>query len=252
MNKNDCRRTLLNYFDSKEDLNKTLNTIGYRNFDNEGNHWGFSTNGHFDEYFNQCMLNSCESTYKNELTKVIDKQQTLFLRLGQPSFFNPFHSQLYSNGIWNVVAYYRESNCFVEGYYFCGASPEDAAKLINCMTYIDTISKEISNTVSKQENIEIHDSKLDFSFSSPFSKFEMLSEREKICLIKYTLGKSTKQIANTLVISTKSVETYILRSKFKLGIKNKDQLLEFLLQSFSNGQLLEFSNFLSNRYKEVR
>ena len=244
--KNDYRQTLSNYFNSKENLNQNLNTIGYRVFDHVGRHWGLSTNGHFDQYFNQCMLSSCESTYKAELVKVIDEQQSIFLRLGQPSLLSPFYHQLYSEGIWNVVAYYRKTPSLIEGYYFCGSSPENAAKLVNSIDCLKYISNDISKIFDQKSKIQNYDSQLNLTFSTPLINFYALSEREKICLINYILGKSVKQISNSLLLSSRTVETYVIRSKLKLGLKNKEEIIEFLLKSFDNTQLLEILRFSTN------
>lgn len=53
-------------------------------------------------------------------------------------------------------------------------------------------------------------------------------------------------MSNALLLSPRTIETYILRSKNKLGIKNKEEIVEFLLQTFNSVQLLEFLRFSSN------
>lgn len=51
-----------------------------------------------------------------------------------------------------------------------------------------------------------------------------LSDRERFCLKETLLGKSANTIATELSISSKSVESYINRTKLKLNCANRSEL----------------------------
>jgi DNA-binding NarL/FixJ family response regulator len=54
-----------------------------------------------------------------------------------------------------------------------------------------------------------------------------LSPREKEVLRQIALGHSTKEIANSLAIGVKSVETYRARASEKLGLRSKADIVRF-------------------------
>lgn len=56
-----------------------------------------------------------------------------------------------------------------------------------------------------------------------------LSKRESECLHHMVRGKSIKAIANKLGLSAKTVENYINRIKFKLGVSYKSELIEIAI-----------------------
>ena len=55
-----------------------------------------------------------------------------------------------------------------------------------------------------------------------------LTKREKECLDQLMYGKSYKQIAETLLLSARTVEHTIERVKIKFGVKTKFQLIDFM------------------------
>jgi len=67
--------------------------------------------------------------------------------------------------------------------------------------------------------------------SEPLSK---LSEREKEVLRLCALGHTSREIAEQLVINTKTVDTHKVRMRVKLGIKTRAELVAF---AFENGLL---------------
>lgn len=243
MTKDKDRTILSTYLASQEILSQSLTTLGYRIFNPQGYHWGLSTDGPFDQYFHEVMLRLCDVTYKEELIKVVHEQHSLFLRWGPPPLVDPFYSHLYAKGIGNIVAYYRQSLSCIEGFYFCGIRPDAIAPLVNSKAYMDHLAQDISNVIGKRGTVHAYDSQVDFSFSNPLMTFQTLSDREKVCLINYAFGKSIKHLSQMLQISPRTVETYLLRSKHKFGLKNKDQMVAFLLQTFDKHQLLEFLRF---------
>lgn len=62
------------------------------------------------------------------------------------------------------------------------------------------------------------------------SPLEKLSSREKEVLQLVAEGKSSKEIADLLFLSVKTIETYRSRLMQKLGIKDKSGLIKFALQ----------------------
>lgn len=59
-----------------------------------------------------------------------------------------------------------------------------------------------------------------------------LSKRESECLRYLVRGKSIKGIANALGLSARTVENYINRIKFKLGVSYKSDLIEKTIDTF--------------------
>ena len=76
----------------------------------------------------------------------------------------------------------------------------------------------------------IEDYILQHQIASPQSPIEKLSSREKEILQLVVEGKSSAEIAETLFISPKTVETYRSRLMQKLGVKNLPGLIKFAIQ----------------------
>ncbi len=56
-----------------------------------------------------------------------------------------------------------------------------------------------------------------------------LTQRESECAYYYALGKTTKNIALHLMISSRTVESYIISIKNKFDVNSKTELIDFLL-----------------------
>lgn len=69
------------------------------------------------------------------------------------------------------------------------------------------------------------------------SKQKELSRREKEVLYLLAMGYSNQQIAQRLFLSTKTVDTYKLRIKEKLGIQGRSELVRFALNKGLLGKL---------------
>ena len=60
--------------------------------------------------------------------------------------------------------------------------------------------------------------------------WERLSERERQVLRLVALGHTNTEIANTLSLSVKTIETYRARGMEKLGLRTRAQLVRYTLQ----------------------
>ena len=67
--------------------------------------------------------------------------------------------------------------------------------------------------------------------------WQSLSEREQEVLKMVALGYTSKEIADQLALSTKTVDTYRARGMEKLGLRSRAALVRFALgQGFLGGE----------------
>jgi len=65
----------------------------------------------------------------------------------------------------------------------------------------------------------------------PLSKFNELSAREKEVLKLIAEGMTNRQAAEAIGVGVKSVETYRLRIRQKLGLSTRAELVRFALRA---------------------
>lgn len=88
--------------------------------------------------------------------------------------------------------------------------------------------------------------RLDFFNSSFVNRFPIgteidsayLSKREMECLELTVKGKTAKQIAKLLKISSRTVEEYLANVKTKMGVSSKSELIEKSMSYFTSGRVL--------------
>ncbi|MEM3433679.1 MAG: response regulator transcription factor, partial [Candidatus Methanomethyliaceae archaeon] len=61
------------------------------------------------------------------------------------------------------------------------------------------------------------------------SEVELLSDRELQVLLLFAQGKTTREVADSLYVSPKTVESYRARIRRKLGLRNPAEYLTFAL-----------------------
>ncbi len=76
--------------------------------------------------------------------------------------------------------------------------------------------------------LELHE--IDTNVYQKFSSLYTLSKRQIECLFYMALGFSIKEIANTIHLSPRTIETHIKALKLKLNINLRSQLVCFFHQ----------------------
>jgi DNA-binding NarL/FixJ family response regulator len=77
-----------------------------------------------------------------------------------------------------------------------------------------------------------------YSTAPELSPIETLTSKEREVLTLLGQGRKTSEIADTLSISPKTIDTHVMRMKVKLDCKNRIQLLKFAIH-FANGKVLQ-------------
>jgi DNA-binding NarL/FixJ family response regulator len=67
--------------------------------------------------------------------------------------------------------------------------------------------------------------------TSEIAQFAALSEREQDVIRQTAQGFTSREIADQLVISAKTVETYRQRAMEKLGIERRSDLIKFAVRA---------------------
>jgi DNA-binding NarL/FixJ family response regulator len=68
------------------------------------------------------------------------------------------------------------------------------------------------------------------SLAIPRSPFDLLSAREREVLQGIVIGSTSSDIALSLSLSRKTVDTYRSRIMTKLGVANRSKLIQFALE----------------------
>jgi DNA-binding CsgD family transcriptional regulator len=169
----------------------------------------------------------------------------------------------YKHNIMGGLTFFRKQTDYVESWYFVSDNPppEAAAFLLHhskaleqFICYFNHHAKDLQNvtfhnlalpqlhkelitwgSAVNEENMkvfldEIQIKHYDLTLSP--DKMITLSKREVECLYHLSLGKSAKEIALTLKISPRTVESHIAHIKDKTNLPLRSQLIKKFLESY--------------------
>lgn len=219
-------------------LNQLLSIVGYRRFSLKSEHWGVTTNPQFDEFFVQKIVKTCHNNYKNEIGQVLKNKQDTFIRVGTPNENAHFYNALYEGGAWNTVCHYRKADDDVEAFFFSARTPEDAALILNSRDYLEYLVAFFEPGLIVPKSAE---SPVDgvIEWADLLNNKVELSHRELVCIIGYLRGLASKETARILNISHRTIETYINRSKTKLNMSRKGEILDYFMHDHARSTQFE-------------
>jgi DNA-binding CsgD family transcriptional regulator len=204
-----------------------FNVAGVRYFNLDGGHFGVSNDQEFDKIFKKKkILKSLEAVYGKEVSQCLQGESNTFIRGGTYKGDNAYLKQMFERDVWNTFCYYKKFSRWIGGYYFTFTNEETFFRFSSDIETRMKIYEELFKIP-----VDFSENALDGSFPilTEFNKLS-LSERELSCIIHYFLRRSTKEIAQRLNISPRSVETYLKRVHEKTG-GNKEKLFKTLLKS---------------------
>ncbi len=98
------------------------------------------------------------------------------------------------------------------------------------MRYRAEVSEIENAPADYEENDEFPPSSAVFENGQPFSAVSTLTDREKQILLMVVNGATSQEIADKLVISTRTVETHRLNMMRKLGLRGMPALMRFAVE----------------------
>ncbi|MFT6834741.1 MAG: DNA-binding CsgD family transcriptional regulator [Francisellaceae bacterium] len=137
-------------------------------------------------------------------------------------------------------------------FFFLGTTQNDPDFLNQYISNIQLVKKFIHyfnikaisliNEIEKYKtkSLDMKQNQLKFNQINELDKFTFISElynlkftsRELECITFLLKGNTSKQIANELNISFRTIEVYIEQLKFKLNVKSKNDLIRVLLEIY--------------------
>ncbi len=237
-----------------------LNTFGYRRFLLDGKSFGFSTNSSWNRTFIEHFSDSNIVEYENSLYEYLSTDKTIFLRIGEPNQKSIYQQYLYANDVWNNLSIYRKNskdNC-IEVFFIC-STREKVGLIESCMNKIeyvnglvDSLQEQINSKLNANHNRYFSESVNNETVLHEMSDFlhkgvipnkitatktkeyfnsnlSLLSNRENEIVLLLAKGFKRKQIALSLGLSPKTIDTYIDRLKKKSNVLNKNQLMQVIL-----------------------
>lgn len=207
-------------------------------------------------YFKDELYNSRMGDY-SQILKINDEKDLIVFQTGEPD--DKYSKILYDLGIWNSCGVYRKLFDSIEAFYIAGdrSNFKVLDLFLNKMDFVNyiliLIKSESKKFYSDDNNFIKSTIKLEKIFSKnessdmkgiielnddiPHGKINnypintksgdiFLSKREYQTLQILSEGKTTKQIALTLGVSPRTVETYINTVKMKLGCHSKIDLVD--------------------------
>ncbi len=244
-----------------------IKTFGYRVFFQDGNSFDISNNFPWTDFCKENFGDVLIPQYEKELLSVLREEQVHFFRSGDPDPQNAFLSALYEKDVWNTLSFYRKSGNVIEGFYFASTrkNPSITEQYLGNLKFFERFSlyfkeklpdiislEEMKNeargiTVSplifqQQSSLVSKEGKAlkDFVSHTPIHKFFLTVEGEEIslssqefkCLALLSRGQTAKQIAKTLHISPRTVESYLGTVKNKLKVGSRAQLIRLFRLNF--------------------
>lgn len=155
---------------------------------------------------------------------IVEKRKNKLLRFGYCT--DPLHGQECMSNIINALAVLKEFN--IE---FCSKVQHiikfHSSYMLNLPSELgdsyNQLPKGLINIPSYRDKAQI----LDSTGSIDLEDATRLSHQEKACLGNLLTGDSYRNIGDALKIKTKSVESIIDRTKFKLKLNTKSELISY-------------------------
>ncbi len=249
-------------------LEKTFgfNFLTYRKIFNNGKTFHLSNNNEWMLYATEHKYWTSTSSYERIIKA---KQQQIILHPWgiRPPKDDLVYGSMYNLNIWNGITLYEKTSTGVVLWAFAADRSKEYAndfylKNISLLYhFINYFKDKCSDIITHQENLLVpsirrltmctQEEKQDFFNKTPIKNFHIekngkkiqIAKRETEIIFLLSHGKSMKQIANILSISTRTVKHYVEQAKIKLDCFSKTQLIDILdnnpiiKQSFPNLKL---------------
>lgn len=215
-----------------------LTHFAYVKVYNDGKILRFSNLDYWTEkYFDNEIFND-KSFYLNKLKTVPLYGERRFLWTGTPS--EKTYSLMHENNIWNGLSIYQRYQGFVESFHF--ASTRDNTGILEFYIQDNNVlyefmvhfKEKFSSFIEEAEknNFKITTALSDTDIVLPekeqaffIKKYPLydgrrnvyLSKREFECILYLSHGKSAKEVANLLDLSSRTVTSYLDNIKAKFG-----------------------------------
>lgn len=228
-------------------LNSCIKSFRYFRVFENGLYLNLSTN---HEWLHERMLKIPHNgkSFHKPLCAAVDNKYSLFL--WQDNFSDPIVSLLKEFNIFNGVTVYKRNGSSVEAWSF-GATLEDVAAQNYYINNVDFLKKFITffNNTAKilidtadasklaqfNEKIFIIDpsespkklNSLSSDSQNATKDLHHLSKRELECLQILSMGKTFKEVAKTMSVSPRTIESHINSIKNKLNSNSKSDLIKY-------------------------
>lgn len=240
-----------------------IKAFGYRRFLPDGTSLGLHTHAGWHKAYCDHFLDQHIPLYAREIEKVSSGAESMFFRVGKPSFQHPFEQTLCDQGLWNSFALYLKNHDCIEGFYFSATieEPSGLSFYINNLHILSLFATHFSQRVNGimtsrasldlyrptvEENVYVKrslrgNSKTleDIIQSLQIEEFQLMvgkksviiSLREFQCLFLMSKGQTFKEIGKNLDLSPRTIESYINNLKSKTGTNSKSELIKLYFNS---------------------
>jgi DNA-binding CsgD family transcriptional regulator len=240
--------------------NFNLTYFEYAHFLNDGTYLNFSTHlqwhQHYIEHFGS-------STFvKTYVHQIYDNQTKYALwdnrpNIGREKVFSQFISDSCAYNIWHGFSIYEKHEASLEAYHFATSSEnyeainfyinrldllyhfilyfkDKADKLIDISDSSKLIALHDKSPLNRPEKYVLKEQKIkDFVLQTAAKKFSLnlthgailISKREAECVLHLSANKTIKEIARSMDISPRTVESYLDNVKKKSNCSNKAELV---------------------------
>ncbi|MBT4879863.1 MAG: helix-turn-helix transcriptional regulator [Alphaproteobacteria bacterium] len=222
----------------------------YARFFQDGTILRVSNNkGWTDKFFENEFFND-KALFERQIKQVDEGEFYKFIVSGAPQ--GRHLSQLYDFGFWNTLHMYQRLHDSVEIFVFTG-TPDNSGILNSFLNegsiyrkFIFHFKDKCHEIISPEKGKLITKSAIDISFSDKAAKgllreeFNInrfyltngsyLTKQEMKCVKHLLRGKTNKEIANVLDLSSRTVEGYIETLKERHECATKSQLVQKLFQ----------------------
>jgi len=208
----------------------------------------------------------CDATpyYKDEITKTPLHKSTLFIMSDRPDPKDKRFCALYDYGVWNIAQIYKRQEKHIEVFGF--GAPRDHTSINNLYLNHSNILEHFAHYFTEQCHDLLNPKKEskylvklpeiipNYKAGSEYSdnlysrandlssqtklkryyidKDKYFTRREVDCLNQIIQGKTMKESARSLGVSSRTVESYIKNMKFKFGCNKKSQLIDLFQKKF--------------------
>ncbi len=234
--------------------NSGIRTFAYRKFFRDGRSFGISTNHEWNKWHNEHLLKLEGSIpiYENDIRETVINTQYSCFRIGEPDNRDVLCMKLHDFDIWNTLCVYKKNNDFIEGFYFAGT--KENLNIINFFlnnvvdfdNYIFYLKNYFFNSINKDTIDQLLLPTILKESFSPLPNFLenggilykegetiLLTAREAECLHYFSQGYTIKEIAKTLNLSPRTIETFINKLKNKMGVYYKSDLIKVYFENIN-------------------
>lgn len=245
-----------------------FSSFGYTKYREDGSRMLLETNHEWFELYNQFEFNEKIDGPSSLLYNIANTSYNEFhtnILIGKPK--TRLHKILFSLNMWNSVSVYIKTEKYIEVFHL--ATSRDNEKIIDF--YIN--HKELLQRFIYYFRDKLHDKNIkEIPYTAPnafyrafyncnegktrqtqeaflidkfikqtnIEKFYLMthdifiSKREMECLYYLSLGKSAKEIGRILKISPRTVESYLINIRRKVGLNTKNELISLSYKNHIN------------------